>query len=80
MDHPVLHAARVTEFLNQAIQECGEYLFVGFVFLCLIIIWIIMRRRRTTVHDIPVLILPLGDAPRHNFDREPSPFEEQPDD
>jgi cobalamin biosynthesis protein CobD/CbiB len=80
MVHPVRYFARVTEFLDQAIQEHGEYLFVGFVFLCILIIaWIIVRRSRTTVHDIPVVILPLGNPPRREPDPEPQPFEEYPD-
>jgi hypothetical protein len=62
------------------IQEHGDYLFVGFVFLGLLIItWIIVRRSRTTVHDIPVVILPLDNPPRREPDPEPPPFEDHPD-
>jgi hypothetical protein len=31
------------------------------------------------VHDVPVVILPLGDAPRREPDPESPLFEEQPD-
>ena len=80
MEHPVVYVARVTKFLDQLIQEHGEYLFVGFVFVCLLIItWIVVRRRKRPVHDVPVVILPLGNAPRREPDPEPQPFEEHPD-
>lgn len=80
MEHPVVYVARVTKFLDHLIQEHGEYLFVGFVFLCLIIItWIVVRRRKRPVHDVPVVILPLGNAPRREPDPEPPLFEEHPD-
>ena len=80
MEHPVSYVARVTKFLDRVIQEHGEYLFVGFVFLCLVIIaWIIMRRRKRPVHDVPVVILPLSNPPRREPDPEPPLFEEHPD-
>ena len=78
MEHPVVYLARVTKFLDYLIQEHGDYLFLGFVFLCLpVIAWIVVRRRKHLVHDIPVVIPPLGNAPR----REPEPplFGEHPD-
>jgi hypothetical protein len=80
MGHSVLYVTPVSEFLDQAIQGHGEYRFVGFVFLCfLITTWIVVRRRGTAVHDIPVVSLPLGYAPR----REPDPgalrFQQHPD-
>ena len=81
MEHPVSYVARVTKFLDHLIQEHGEYLFVGFVFLCLLIIaWIVVRRRKRPVHEVPVVILPLGNPPRREPDPEPPPFEEHPDD
>jgi hypothetical protein len=80
MEHPVFYLTRVTRFLDRLVQEHGEYLFVGFVFLCLIIIaWIVVRRRKRPVHDVPVVILPLGNAPRREPDTEPPPFEEHHD-
>jgi hypothetical protein len=80
MEHPVSYVARVTRFLDQLIQEHGEYLFVGFVFLSVLVItWIVVRRRKRPVHEVPVIILPLGQAPRRERDTEAPPFEEQPD-
>ena len=80
MEHPVEIIARITKALDRLIQDHGDYLFVGFVFLCLFAIaWIFMRRRKRPVHDVPVVILPLGDAPRREPDSEPPPFEEHPD-
>ena len=80
MEHPVSYVARVTRFLDYLIQEHGDYLFVGLVFLCLLIIaWIVVRRRKGPVHEVPVVILPLGHAPQREPDPEPPPFEEHPD-
>jgi len=80
MDHPALYVARVTEFLDQALQGHGEYLFVGVVLLCfLIITWIVVCRHRTAVHDIPVVIAPSDFAPRREPDPGPLPFDEHPD-
>lgn len=80
MEHPVVYVARVTRFLDYLIQEHGDYLFLGFVFLCLpVITWIVVRRRKRPVHDIPVVILPLGNAPRREPDPEPPLFGEHPD-
>lgn len=80
MKHPVEIMARITKALDRLIQDHGDYLFVGFVFLCLFIIaWMFTRRRKRRVHDVPVVILPLGDAPRREPDSEPPPFEEHPD-
>jgi hypothetical protein len=77
MEHPVVYVARATKFLDALIHEHGDYLFVGFVFLCLlVIVWIAARRRRNPVHEIPVVILPLGSAPRREPDPDPPPFEE----
>ena len=80
MEHPVDYVERATRFLDSLIHEHGDYLFVGFVFLCLLGIgWMFARRRKRPVHEIPVVILPLGNAPRREPDPEPPPFEEHPD-
>lgn len=80
MKHPVEIVARITKVLDHLIQDYGDYLFVGFVFLCLVIIaWIVVRRRKRPVHEVPVVILPLGNAPRREPDPEPPPFEKHPD-
>lgn len=77
MEHPVLYLARVTKFLDGLIAEHGHYLFMGFVFLCIaLLIWMIIRRRARPVHDISVVILPLGHAPRREPEPEPVLFRE----
>jgi hypothetical protein len=56
MEHPVVYVACVAKFLDQLIQEHGVYLFVGFVFLCLLLIaWMIVRRRQRPVQQVPVV-------------------------
>jgi cobalamin biosynthesis protein CobD/CbiB len=80
MEHPVVYVARVIKFLDRIIQELGEYLFVGFVLLCLLLIaWMIARCRKHPVHEVAVVILPLGNAPRREPDPEPPLYEEHPD-
>lgn len=80
MKHPVEIVARITKFLDHLIRDYGDYLFVGFVFLSLLTIaWIVTHRRKRPVHDVPVVILPLGNAPLREPDPEPPPFEEHPD-
>ena len=80
MEHPVVYVARVTKFLDRLIQEHGEYLFFGLVILGLVLIaWIFVRRHKHPVHDIPVVILPLGGAPHREAESEPPPFEDRPD-
>ena len=80
MEHPVVYVARVTKFLDRMIQEHGVYLFVGFVFLCLLlIVWMVVRRRKRPVHEVPIVILSLGNAPKREPDPEPPLFEEHPD-
>ena len=77
MEHPVQYLVRVTRFLDKLIQEQGDYLFVGFAFLCFILIgWILARRRKGPVHDFPVVILPLGQKPHREESLKP-PFEEE---
>lgn len=80
MEHPVEYVARATRYLDSLIHEQGDYLFGGLVFLCLLGIgWMFARRRKPPVHEIPVVILPLGNAPRREPDPEPPLFEEHPD-
>jgi len=80
MEYPVVYVGRATKFLDSLIQEQGDYLFAGFVFLCLLFIgWMLAPRRARPVHEIPVVILPLGHAPRCEPDPEPPPLEEHPD-
>ena len=80
MEHPVTQLARGTRFLDSVIQEHGDYLFAGLVVLSLlVIVWIFARRRKLPVHELPVMILPLGHAPKREPEPEPSPFEEHRD-
>jgi hypothetical protein len=68
MEHPVLYVARFFRFLDRMIQDYGDDLYVGFAYLCvLIIVWMLVRRRKRSAHDITVVILP--QPPR----REPDP-------
>lgn len=81
MEHPVVYVGRAGRFLNLLIQDYGDYLFFGFTILCLlVIVWIFTRRRKHPVHEIPVVILPLGHAPRREPEPEPLLFGEQIDD
>lgn len=80
MEHPVLYLARVTKFLDGLIAEHGHYLFMGFVFLCIaFLIWMLTRHRTRPVHDISVVILPLGHVPRREPEPEPVLFRETSD-
>jgi len=80
MTHPIEYLSRVTKFLDFMIREYGDYLFIGFVYLCpFLFAWMFLRRRKGPVHDIPVVILPLGQGPRREPDSEPSPFETHSD-
>jgi len=79
MEHPVLYGACVTKLLDHLIQEPAERFVVGFVLFCLLLIWMVARRRLLPVSDVPVVILPLGHAPRRKPDTEPPPFKEHPD-
>lgn len=70
MTQPTQYALQVTRFLDGLIAEYGHYLFMGFAYLCLaLLIWMFTRQRKHPVHDISVVILPLGHAPK----REPAP-------
>lgn len=70
MEHPSQYVLQVTRFLDGLIEEHGHYLFMGFAFCCFVLlVWMFTRRRRQPVHDFPVVILPLGHAPK----REPEP-------
>ena len=80
MEHPVVNFANVTKLLVHLIQEPAERLIVGFVLSCLILLTgIFVRRRPLPVTAVPVMIHPLGRAPRHEPDPGPTPFEERPD-
>lgn len=81
MKHPVEILARVTKMLDRLVQDYGDYIFAVFVFLCLgVIIWMFTRHRKRPTHEVPVVILPLGNPPRREPESEPSSlFEEHPD-
>ena len=71
MEHPAQYALRVTRFLDGIIEEHGHYLFMGFAFCCFVfLIWMFTRRRQHPVHDISVVILPLGHPPRREAGQE----------
>ncbi len=75
MEHPVFYLARVTKFLDGIIEEHGHYLFMGLVAFCFVLLVLMFTRRRTRpVHDISVVILPLGPAPRRELEPEPVLF------
>ena len=75
MQHPVFYLARVTKFLDELIQEQGVYLFAGLVAVCaVVIVWIFTRRRKQPVHNMSVVILPLGLPPRPEAEPEPLLF------
>jgi hypothetical protein len=78
MERPVVPCAGVTKLLNPVIREPVECLFVGFPWLPLIT-GISVRRSRLPVTAAPVVILPVGHAPRRESDRGPQTFEEHPD-
>jgi cobalamin biosynthesis protein CobD/CbiB len=80
MQHPVFYLARVTKFLDRLIQEQGDYLFAGFVVVCaVVLVWMFTRRRKHPVHEISVVILPLGLPPKRESSPEPVMFREHSD-
>jgi len=80
MQHPVFYLTRITKFLDRLIQEQGDYLFAGFVVVCaVVLVWIFTRRRKHPVHEMSVVILPLGQAPKQDPLPEPVLFGEHTD-
>ena len=78
MQHPVFYVARVTKFLDELIQEQGVYLFAGLVVISVVVVvWIFTRPRKRPVHDIPVVILPLGLPPKNNSPAKPLEFDDE---
>ncbi len=79
MEHPVMYVARVTHFLDRLIRDYGDYLYMGFVYFAVFLLaWMFSRRRQQPVHDIQVVILPLGPAPKRDPDPAPPPFPAPP--
>jgi len=71
MQHPVFHVARVTKFLDEMIQEHGDYFFAGFVVVCaVVLVWMFTRRRKHPGHEMSVIILLLGYAPKRAIEHE----------
>lgn len=80
MQHPVFYVARVTKFLDEMIQEHGEYLFMGLVVVCaVVLVWMFTRTRKRPVHEMSVVILPLGLPPRQQPEPEPILFRDEPE-
>jgi hypothetical protein len=80
MQHPVFYLARVTRYLDFLIREYGDYLFVGFFFLCVLLLaWVFTHRRKHPVRDMSVVILPFGPAPKVESEREPVIFLDRDD-
>ncbi|MCI0745437.1 MAG: hypothetical protein L0Y58_08540 [Verrucomicrobia subdivision 3 bacterium] len=80
MTHPIEYLSRVTDFLDLLIRVYGDYLFMGFAYLCLFLLaWIFLRRRKRPVHDFPVMILPLDTGRRREPEPQPSLFETHSD-
>jgi hypothetical protein len=78
MQHPVFYVTRVTKFLDELIQEQGVYLYAGLVVIsALVVVWIFARPRKRPVHDIPVVILPLGLPPKNNPPTKPLQFDDE---
>jgi hypothetical protein len=77
MEHPAQYVLQVTRFLDRMIEEHGHYLFMAFALACfLFLVWMFTRRRKHPVHDVSVVILPLGSAPRREPEPEPVLFRE----
>lgn len=78
MEHPTHYVLKVTRFLDGVIEEHGHYLFMAFAFCCVVfLVWMFTRRRTRPVHDISVVILPLGPAPRREPEPEPVLFRDK---
>jgi hypothetical protein len=78
MQHPIFYVARVTKFLDELIQEQGVYLYAGLVVVsAVVLVWIFTRPRKRPVHEMSVVILPLGLPPKRESQPEPLIF---PDD
>ena len=80
MEHPVQYVERLTRFLDRLIEQHGDYLFAVFVFICLgVLLYVLTRRRKHPVYDIPVTILPVGQPTKRKPEEQDSPpFEEHP--
>jgi hypothetical protein len=80
MQHPVFYLARVTKFLDRLIQEQGDYLFAAFVVVCaVVLVWMFTRTRKQPVHEMSVVILPLGLPPKRESQPESLLFREDSD-
>jgi hypothetical protein len=80
MQHPVFYLARVTKFLDEMIQEHGDYLFAGFVVVCaVVLVWMFTRTRKHPTHEMSVVILPLGLPPKRDSSPEPILFRDHSD-
>lgn len=80
MQHPVFYVARMTKFLDEMIQEHGDYLFMGLVVVCVVVlVWMFTRTRKHPVHEMSVVILPLGLPPKRQSEPEPILFREDSD-
>lgn len=76
MEHPTQHVLQVTRFLDGLIEEHGHYLFMGFAFCCFVLlVWMFTRRRKNSVRDLTLVVLPLGSAPRRDPEPEPVAFQ-----
>ncbi len=80
MEHPTQYVLQVTRFLDGLIAEHGHHLFMGFAVLCFVLlVWMFTRRRKQPVHDFPVVILPLGHAPKREPEPDPVLFRDSQD-
>jgi len=74
-EHPVFYVKRVTDFIDSMIDEHGDYMFMVAVFVSIaFLLWFLTRRRKAPVRDFPVVILPMGQAPKREEDQEPPLF------
>lgn len=50
--NPILYAERVADKLTEFVHANGDYLFMGFVFFCLLAIgWLLSRRRKSPLPE-----------------------------